>query len=82
MLYLQSEFTFRYVCHMIRRKGPWTEQGANNIVCDANDIFMRSLYGHNTSNYKAVSTMTVALTTHKAMSSRHKFDENIKSDSK
>ena len=35
-----------------------------------------------TSNYSNKNVLTVALTTHKAMSLRHKFDENIKGDSK
>ena len=35
-----------------------------------------------TPNYSIKHVLTIALTTNKAMSLRHKFDENIKSDSK
>jgi len=70
----------RYMVGLIQ-----TAQGANNIVWDVNDIFMRSLYGYAyTSNYNSKHVLlTVALTAHKAMSLRHvSFDENMKGDSK
>jgi len=53
-------------------------EGANNIVWDANAVFLRS----NTSNSSSGHVLTVALTMHKSISLPHKFDENMKGDSK
>jgi len=72
-----------YVPSASTHRGRKAVEGANNIVWVANAVFMRAVMY--TSNYKAVrrkNVSTVALTTHKAVSLRHKFGENMKGDSK